>query len=104
MHNQKPEGNTERLVTYDSHSALSDDVCTIRVGKGFWFERLHLLVDGLRCACEDDAREPVIGHLEDSKSHITRGHLDAEHRQLLISRYSQGIDLLVELVNDVREG
>lgn len=69
----------------------------VHVGEGLRLERLHLLVDRLRCACEGDAREPVVGHLQVPDSHDFSGHLEAVYRELVISRYGRGANLLAQL-------
>lgn len=68
----------------------------VPVAEGLRLERLHLLVDGLRCACEGDAGEPVVGHPHVPDSHVISGHLEAAHRELVVSRYGRGVDLLAQ--------
>jgi hypothetical protein len=72
-------------------------VVHVDVGENSRLERHDLLTDRPRCACEGDARESGIDHLQVSDSHVVDGNLMVARRELVVSGYGRGADLLAQL-------
>lgn len=72
-------------------------VVHVDVGEGSRLERYDLLTDRLRCACEGDARESGIDHLQVSDCHVVNGNLRVARREFVVSGYGRGADLLAQL-------